>query len=434
LGDGDRASEEVQEAIMHLELMNPEQVAAQSSITSDWLAMQTSNADLYALYRSTTWWDHLVATHNARHLRLGVFTTALGNRRQMKAEQDDQQHGSIVAAIPLESRKFGLPLHSGRRRAMTIPFRTVSAVTVDPLLRMPAANAAAMLNSLATSWPRHDGFYVKSIGVATPLWKCITECPRLADSFVYVADNVRPLYSIEFPATFDEYLRKFSGKTRNTLRRKVKMLREQGGGALTLVRTSTVEGVRTFLDGVREIGKRSWKKTGSGWAHISGTNALHQLEDVARRGFLRSYILRVGDAPCAFVNGYQHGGVYHYADLAYEERFAKWSPGLVLLYLLIEDLCADDPPRQLNFGTGYADYKRQFANQITHDASVLVLRQNMGNRLRVGLHSGILSLKEMLKRRLRRETTPRTAFDPAPTNSSDDPAIEQTTLLSPSDG
>lgn len=419
---------------MHLELMTPEQVAARSSLTSDWLATQTSNTDLYALYQSTTWWDHLVATHNARHLRLGLFTAALGIPRGGNSENAASQDGSVVAAIPLESRKFGLPVHSGRRRSMTIPFRTVSAVTVDPLLRMPGADAVAMLNSLATSWPRHDGFYVKSIGVATPLWQRITERPQLADSFVYAADNVRPLYSIAFPGTFDEYLRKFSGKTRSTLRRKVKMLREQGGGKLTLVRTGEVEGVSAFLDGIRDIGKRSWKKGGSGWAHISGSNAQHQLEDVARRGFLRSYTLRVGDAPCAFVNGYQHGGVYHYADLAYDERFAKWSPGLVLLFLLIEDLCAQDPPRRLNFGAGYADYKRQFANEIAHDASVLVLRQTIANRLRVGLHSGILSLKEIVKRRLRRETEPQIAVNSAPADESDSPAIEPTTLLSPSDG
>ena len=45
-----------------------------------------------------------------------------------------------------------------------------------------------------------------------------------------------------------------------------------------------------------------------------------------------------------FVNGYQYRGFYHYADVAYNERFAKHSPGTVLLYLLIQDLFAHHPP------------------------------------------------------------------------------------------
>jgi CelD/BcsL family acetyltransferase involved in cellulose biosynthesis len=364
-----------------LELMTAQQAAGDRALRTSWEAMQSASADLYALYQSTTWWDHLVATGGGSRLRVGAIKTA----------------GEITAAIPLESRRFQLPLHSRRRWGIGIPFRVVSAITVDPLLQLAPEAAAGVLDSLATGCAGHSGLYVKSIDVATPLWNHIAANPRLPDSFVYVADKVRPLYSIALLPTFDEYLRKFSGKTRNTLRRKVKLLKENLGGELRLVRASTADDVREFVRDVRQIGRRSWKKSGSGWSHISERDAPSELEDIANRGFLRSYVLHVGDAPCAFVNGYQYRGVYHYADLAYDERIARWSPGLVLLFLLIEDLHAHDSPRQLNFGTGYADYKRQFANNVTYDASVLVLRQNIANRLRTQLHSGVLGLKQIVR-------------------------------------
>jgi CelD/BcsL family acetyltransferase involved in cellulose biosynthesis len=369
-----------------LELLTPQQVAADAALRSTWETSQNRSADLYALYQSTTWWDHLVATRSGNRLRLGAIKTG----------------GRIAAAIPLESRRFQLPLHARRCWSIGIPFRVVCATSVDPLSRLTPEAASGVLDSIATGCSGHSGLYIKSIDRAMPLWNRIVEQPKLSNSFVYVADKLRPLYSVSLAATFDEYLRKFSGKTRNTLRRKVKLLKENVGGELSLVRASDADDVQTFIDDVRKIGKRSWKKTGTGWSHISGRHSSKQLQDVANRGFWRSYVLRVGDVPCAFVNGYQYGGVYHYADLAYDEQLARWSPGLVLLFLLIEDLHAHDSPRHLNFGTGYADYKRQFANNIAYDASLLVLRRSILNHLRTELHSSVFGLKDIMRKWLRK--------------------------------
>ncbi len=368
---------------MRLVLLSPEQVACQPEVRSAWDSCQAANSGLYSLYQSMAWWDHLVATRSSQQLYLGLCMTP---------------SDVLAAAIPLMSREFLLPFEFGRRCPAAIPFHVVSAITVDPLLRLAPVDSLVLLNSLATRCPADHGFYVKSIDVATPLWAEIAARPTLSDSFIYIVDGVRPLYSIILPRTFDEYLQKFSGKTRNTLRRKVKALKEEGAGKMTLTRISAADDVPDFLDAARAIGKLSWKKRGAGWFHTASQADCDQIKDSACRGFLRSYLLRVGDIPCAFVNGYQYDGVYHYADLAYDERFAKWSPGLILLFLLLEDLFLQNRPMYLNFGIGYADYKQQFANQVAQDASLLILRRSFANRLRVGLHSGFLGIKYWARR------------------------------------
>ena len=51
----------------------------------------------------------------------------------------------------------------------------------------------------------------------------------------------------------------------------------------------------------------------------------------------------------------------------------EYSPGKVLLYLLIEDLCNHRPPKCLTFFEGGAPYKDVFGTGVLEDASVLLV-------------------------------------------------------------
>jgi CelD/BcsL family acetyltransferase involved in cellulose biosynthesis len=78
--------------------------------------------------------------------------------------------------------------------------------------------------------------------------------------------------------------------------------------------------------------------------------------------------------------GYQYQGVFHYAELGYDPALAPASPGTVLLFLLIQDLCAFDRPMVLNFGMGDAEYKRRFGNRHQTDDTLLLVKPTMRNR------------------------------------------------------
>ena len=117
---------------------------------------------------------------------------------------------------------------------------------------------------------------------------------------------------------------------------------------------------------------------------------------------LRSYLLRCGERPCAFVLGYQHGDVYHYAEIGYDRDFTNFSPGMVLYYLLVRDLFAHRPPSTLNFGRGDADYKQRFGNVQREDVSIFLMRKTHRNRLRVGSHSAFRSFVSAARRAVRR--------------------------------
>jgi CelD/BcsL family acetyltransferase involved in cellulose biosynthesis len=112
-----------------------------------------------------------------------------------------------------------------------------------------------------------------------------------------------------------------------------------------------------------------------------------------------------GDIPCAFVVGYQYAGVYHYAELGFDEAFAEYSPGTVLLYLLLEALHQRQRPELLNFGVGDASYKLRFGNVERFDASCLLLKSSVANRLLTEPHRAFNHAVRVAKRLIGRRVT-----------------------------
>jgi CelD/BcsL family acetyltransferase involved in cellulose biosynthesis len=102
---------------------------------------------------------------------------------------------------------------------------------------------------------------------------------------------------------------------------------------------------------------RVWRRSWHGKLGRQAPPEAAFLREMARLGRLRSYVLMAADAPAATVLGFQHRGTFMDEAPAYDEGWKKHSPGLVLSYLLLKDLFAGDPPRQVDFGFGYNQYK-----------------------------------------------------------------------------
>ena len=84
-------------------------------------------------------------------------------------------------------------------------------------------------------------------------------------------------------------------------------------------------------------------------------------------------------------------------EIGYDARLARFSPGAVLLFLLVEDLTLHRRPRVVNFGIGDAHYKREFGTVELSDASIFLLRRTVANRLRVAVHRGLIALRTRAK-------------------------------------
>lgn len=199
-------------------------------------------------------------------------------------------------------------------------------------------------------------------------------------------------HRIEFSGGADDYWKKFSSKTRNTLRRKVKQF---DGGRLERV-TQPMQ-VADYLAHAHEISKQSWQSELLGLRVRNDDRELEMLTRLATEGALRSYVLWKDDVPVSFCFGTQHNGVFMYEEVAYDRRWSESSPGQVLVIQMLDDLLEHDSPRVFDFGFGDAEYKRQFGNAVTHSGPLWLLRPGLKSALIVGYINGRRSAVQGLR-------------------------------------
>jgi len=356
-------------------------------LIAGWDGLLKSSDHVYRIYQSPEWWSHLVSTRPADDLLLGVLPA---------------QAGAEVGVVPMDVQPYALAFGAGRHTIMTLKLRAAHLLGGAPLASGRPAALADVVDRLWRERPDLDALFLKGVPAGCEAWAGWEDGLKArGNALLYSEHGKRPLYTIALPDSFDAYLARFGSKKRYNLRRQVRVLEEQLGG-LELVRVEREEQVEEFVRQAQHIAQRTWQHQAIGPLGIERADIGLRLADLARRGLLRSYVLRSGGRALAFVLGYQGRGVFHYADIGHDAGLSKFSPGTVLLYRLIEDLIAHQRPQTLNFGIGVSEYKRQFATEVREETSLLILRDTLANRVRVGLHRGWRGLLARLKPLLRR--------------------------------
>jgi CelD/BcsL family acetyltransferase involved in cellulose biosynthesis len=96
------------------------------------------------------------------------------------------------------------------------------------------------------------------------------------------------------------------------------------------------------------------------------------LEQAARDGWLRAYILYAGGEPCAFQLDVHYGQTQFTEYGSFDPRWRQGSPGIVLLVKVIEQLCGEAQVRAMDYGFGGASYKEKFGTTCWLEKSVYI--------------------------------------------------------------
>ena len=132
------------------------------------------------------------------------------------------------------------------------------------------------------------------------------------------------------------------------------------------------EALRLYLD----ISERGWK-------HAEGISAaarpelkrfFESLTRVAgRRGWLRVWALRIGEATVAVEFHIEAAGRVHALRADYDESFSAHSPGACLEYHILHRLF-EEGYREYSTGPGADDYKRRWTDQVRTNISLTLCR------------------------------------------------------------
>ncbi len=365
---------------------SPDEVEA-AGIHGDWQRLVFASDSPRAMFQSPQWWDHVCATQ--RDQSSGVFVIR-------------DSAGDVAGVVPLCRQEVKLDYSVKTSSVWATRLRAIEVLGGEPMMPPDAQLFDELLTRVVGAHPECDCISLEMTPTDSFCWRYLNESPLVREQFLlYVPDGVGHTRLARLPSTFDAYLAKFKSKNRFNLKKKVRLLREHGGGALRLDRYESPDEVEPFLAAGAPVALSSWQHAAAGERIAVDGPWTRKLTDLAQRGMFRGYVLACGEKPCAFVLGYQYGGVYHYVQPGYDPSFAELAPGIVMLYVMIEDLIVHRPATLLSFGYGDSDYKQMFGNSSSLDASVLLLRRRLKNRWRRASHAAFRSAVRGVKSRMR---------------------------------
>lgn len=186
--------------------------------------------------------------------------------------------------------------------------------------------------------------------------------------------------------SFAEYLEAFSGKSRSTLRRKVRKFAETSGGQIDWRVSRSPEEMEEFLRLALPVSARTYQTRLLGAGLPTSAEFARQLRDAASNGEAFGYLLFLRGAAVAYVLCLSREGIATYDYVGFDPAVQALSPGTVLQYLLLESMFAERRVTIFDFTEGEGAQKEFFATDHRLCAKTYVLRATWGNVAAVTAH------------------------------------------------
>jgi hypothetical protein len=155
----------------------------------------------------------------------------------------------------------------------------------------------------------------------------------------YVVAQYRHLY-VDITGSFEQYLQKFSSKTRWTLRKKLKKFMETAGaGAYREYRDPRAMWEHCSLAGA--VSGKTYQQKLLDAGIPQQEDFVLELERLAERGAVRGYILLHGGVPASYALCHAYSDTLTYDKTGFDPQFAHLHPGTVLIYLIVQGLFAE---------------------------------------------------------------------------------------------
>ncbi len=354
-----------------LEVLTPDQALGDAGFRQDWESLVSLAHPLNAVFTSPTLYEHRRQTAPAPEDRVFVIRDG---------------EGRTVGVCPIVFWKVSIPFQVRKRRLGSIELKAATVSGGEPLVPEDPALFRLLFDGILDRLPWCDCVFFSSLPVESFTTrflysrdnrsrKCFVD-PRRLEPREWIYLELEPGNSV---ASFLEGKQK---RTRNTLKRRVRKLREHGAGALECQRVEQEDEIDAFYASALSVAERSWQFHNLGRCLEETALYRDNLKSLAKLGCLRAYLLKCGGQPCAFVIGCQRGDVLQFEQTAYADDYSAFSPGTVLYYLMLEDLYQHRRPSLVNHGVGVTPHKRLFTNRSTFDTTVYLFRRTTRNRLR----------------------------------------------------
>jgi len=215
-----------------------------------------------------------------------------------------------------------------------------------------------------------------------PIQKPLKRLSKQRGTLCYVPATYRHFY-IDLKGTFQEYLEKFSSKTRNTLQRKVRKLMGDGG-EFRVYRDA--EEMMQFHPLAVQVSHKTWQENLLQTGLSNSPKFQAELRTRGEQDTVRAFLLFKGGNPIAYLYTPAEHGVLIYDRLGYDADFHQSSPGSVLQYLALEYLFAEKKFKMFDFWEGEGQHKETFATDCLECADVCIFAPTLRANLLIRAH------------------------------------------------
>lgn len=184
---------------------------------------------------------------------------------------------------------------------------------------------------------------------------------------------------IDMGQSFADYMGRFSGKTRSTLRRKARKLAEETGGYTITEHRSPAE-IEAFLAAALPLSARTYQARLLDAGLPDSPEARRAMLEAAEDDRMRGFLLHAGGQAIAYLALPVVGATLVYAHLGYDPDHARLSPGTVLQMDALERLFAEGRYRWFDFTEGEGAHKAMFGTDSAACSSLVLLRPTLANR------------------------------------------------------
>ncbi len=283
----------------------------------------------------------------------------------------------LVGLAPFILRPFNWEARVAYRKVASFPVRMADLCGDRPLCPDDPEAYDLLFRDAARHGLPFDMMYLEALPVDSGLHRAIAALDGKRDAvWSYIPRPPQPHWLLQLKPDFEKYLMTFPGDRRGKLRRRVKKIDKEAKQPVRVERVTTPAQVPGFLTQVEHVSSISWQGTRLQQVVKDAPAERAKMMRHAERGWMRSYLLYVGDKCIAFVIGEQESGIFYYDRIGYDPAWSQYAPGIVLFYKVVEDLHAHDAPAWLDFGTGDNSYKRLYGTESFDCVDVYLLRRS----------------------------------------------------------
>ena len=190
---------------------------------------------------------------------------------------------------------------------------------------------------------------------------------------------------IDLKGDFDGYQSRFSGKTRSTLKRKIRKFAESAGG-LDFRRYVAPEQMPEFHAHARAVSALTYQERLLDYGLPSHTGFVDDLRVKASLDQVRGYLLFSSGRPVSYLYCPIEDDVVQYAFLGYDPDLSSLSPGTVLQWLALESLFNEQRFSAFDFTEGESEHKLFFSTQQVYCSNLLMLKSGSLNAMLLHTH------------------------------------------------